>query len=186
MDFNCQKEIIIFRILSVGVCFMQSSSPVKNIYTINVCELSIKETFKKMQHGFLKNIKWHNWYGRGVLVYIYIYIYEQNYKCNTFVFAPIFHELATRSTTLTSAKRSPTRCHTRCLSSALYSENRDSSVKRTPLQSARRHRIWAFDHSSCLRQLNSSQLETPMRTTSMQMSFPETVSDSLCRNSLVM
>ncbi len=26
----------------------------------------------------------------------------------------------------------------------------------------------------------------PMRTTSMQMSFPETVSDSLCRNSLVM
>ncbi len=48
MDF--QKELIIFRMLSVGVCFMQSSSPVKNIYTtcfINVCELSIKETFKK-------------------------------------------------------------------------------------------------------------------------------------------
>ncbi len=33
---------------------------------------------------------------------------------------------------------------------------------------------------------NCSQVETPMRTTSMQMSFPETVSDSLCRNSLVM
>uniref|UniRef100_A0A146PWK5 Uncharacterized protein n=1 Tax=Fundulus heteroclitus TaxID=8078 RepID=A0A146PWK5_FUNHE len=33
---------------------------------------------------------------------------------------------------------------------------------------------------------NWSQVETPMRTTSMQMSFPETVSDSLCRNSLVM
>ncbi len=32
---------------------------------------------------------------------------------------------------------------------------------------------------------NCSQVETPMRTTSMQMSFPETVSDSLCRNSLV-
>ncbi len=32
--------------------------------------------------------------------------------------------------------------------SALYSENRDSSVKRTPLQSARRHRKWAFAHSS--------------------------------------
>ncbi len=31
-----------------------------------------------------------------------------------------------------------------------------------------------------------SQFETPMRTTSMQMSFPEMVSDSLCRNSLVM
>uniref|UniRef100_A0A3P9MKV6 E3 ubiquitin/ISG15 ligase TRIM25-like n=1 Tax=Oryzias latipes TaxID=8090 RepID=A0A3P9MKV6_ORYLA len=33
---------------------------------------------------------------------------------------------------------------------------------------------------------NSSEVETPMRMTSMQMSFPETVSDSLCRNSLVM
>uniref|UniRef100_A0A672MSP1 PH domain leucine-rich repeat-containing protein phosphatase 2 n=1 Tax=Sinocyclocheilus grahami TaxID=75366 RepID=A0A672MSP1_SINGR len=33
--------------------------------------------------------------------------------------------------------------------------------------------------------MNCSQVETPMRTTSMQMSFPETVSDSLCRNSLV-
>ncbi len=29
---------------------------------------------------------------------------------------------------------------------------------------------------------NCSQVKTPMRTTSMQMSFPETVSDSLCRN----
>ncbi len=27
-----------------------------------------------------------------VCVYIYIYT-EQNYKCNTFIFAPIFHEL---------------------------------------------------------------------------------------------
>ncbi len=35
--------------------------------------------------------------------------------------------------------------------SALYSENRDSSVKRTPLHSARRHRMWAFAHSSRLR-----------------------------------
>ncbi len=34
--------------------------------------------------------------------------------------------------------------------------------------------------------MNCSQVETPMRTTSMQMSFPDTVSDSLCRNSLVM
>ncbi len=50
---------------------------------------------------------------------------------------------------LTSANRSPTRRHTRCLPSALYSENRDSSVKRTPLQ--RCHRMWAFAHSSRLR-----------------------------------
>ncbi len=33
---------------------------------------------------------------------------------------------------------------------------------------------------------NCSQVETPMRMTSMQMSFPEMVSDRLCRNSLVM
>ncbi len=33
---------------------------------------------------------------------------------------------------------------------------------------------------------NCSQVETLMRMTSMQMSFPETVSDSVCRNSLVM
>ncbi len=59
---------------------------------------------------------------------------------------------ATRSTTLTSANRSPTRRHTHCLPSALYSENRDSSVKRTPLQSAWRHWMWAFAHSSQLRQ----------------------------------
>ncbi len=58
---------------------------------------------------------------------------------------------ATRSTMLTSANRSPTRRHTCCLPSALYSENRDSSMKRTPLQSARRHRMWAFAHSSRLR-----------------------------------
>ncbi len=58
---------------------------------------------------------------------------------------------ATRSTTLTSANCSPTRCHTRCLLSALYSENQDSSVKRTPLKSARCHRMWAFAHSSWLR-----------------------------------
>ncbi len=57
---------------------------------------------------------------------------------------------AIRSTTLTSANRSPTRRHTCCLPSALYIEYRDSSVKRTPLQSDRRHRIWAFAHSSWL------------------------------------
>jgi hypothetical protein len=32
---------------------------------------------------------------------------------------------------------------------------------------------------------NSSQVKTLVRTTSMQMSFPETVSDNLCRNSSV-
>ncbi len=42
--------------------------------------------------------------------------------------------LATRSTMLTSANHSLKQRHTRCLPSVLYSENRDSSVKRTPLQ----------------------------------------------------
>ncbi len=54
---------------------------------------------------------------------------------------------ATRSTMLISANHSPTRRHTRCLPSLLYSKNRDSSMKRTPLQSARCHRMWAFTHS---------------------------------------
>ena len=57
---------------------------------------------------------------------------------------------ATRSTTLTSANRSPTLRHIRCLSSALNSEFQDLSVKRTPLQSARRHWMWAFAHPSRL------------------------------------
>ncbi len=65
---------------------------------------------------------------------------------------PAVQWATTRSTTLTSANRSPTRRHTHCLPSALYSENRDSSVKRTPLQSAWRHWMWAFAHSSQLRQ----------------------------------
>ncbi len=87
---------------------------------------------------------------------------------------------------LTSANRSPKRRHTRCLPSALYSENRDSSVKRTPLQSARRHRNVSICLHKSVTMMNCSQVETPMRTTSMQMSFPEMVSDSLCRNTLVM
>ncbi len=39
--------------------------------------------------------------------------------------------------------------------SALYSENLDSPVKRTPLQSTRRHRMWAFAHSSQSRRLTA-------------------------------
>ncbi len=88
---------------------------------------------------------------------------------------------ATRSTTLTSANS-----YTLCLPFALYSENQDSSVKRTPLQSARRHRMWAFAHSSQLRRRTSGRSRPQWGLTSMQMSFPETVSDSLRRNYLVM
>ncbi len=74
---------------------------------------------------------------------------------------------AIRSTTLTSAcphNGIHTVCHLPC------------TVKtgiRTPLQSV-------------VTTTNCSQVETPMRTMSIQMRFPETVSDSLCRISLVM
>ncbi len=92
---------------------------------------------------------------------------------------------ATRSTALTSANRSPTRRHTRCLPSALYSENRDSSVKRTPLQSARRHRIWAFAHSSRLLRRTAVRSRDPDEDDEHADELPW-VSDSLCRNYLVM
>ncbi len=86
---------------------------------------------------------------------------------------------------LTSANRSPTRRHTRCLPSALYRENRDSSVKRTPLQKCQMPSNVRICPLKSVTTTNCSQVETPMWMTSMQMSFPEMVS-SLCRNSLVM
>ncbi len=86
---------------------------------------------------------------------------------------------------LTSANRSPTRRHTRCLPSALFTEQgfireentypkcqKPSNVSICPLKS--------------ITMMKCCQVETPMRTTSMRMSFPETVYDSLCRSSLVM
>ncbi len=40
----------------------------------------------------------------------------------------------------------------------MYSENRDSSVKRTPLQRAGCHRMWTFAHSSRLRRWTAVRL----------------------------
>ncbi len=91
---------------------------------------------------------------------------------------------ATRSTTLTSANHSPTQCHTCCRPSALYSENRDSSMKRTPLQSARRHWMWAFAHSSRL--WRQTAVRSRPRWGQRACRCLETISGSLCRNSLVM
>ncbi len=96
------------------------------------------------------------------------------YACPTITPPPPW---ATRSTTLTSAK--PLTHTTPYTLSAIcpVQWKPDSSVKRTPLQSARCHGMWA----------NCSPGRGPRwRTTSMQMSFPEMVSDSLCRNYLVM
>ncbi len=85
-------------------------------------------------------------------------------------------------TTLALAHRPPTWHHTRCLPSARYSENQDSSVKRTLLQSAieGEHLPPQVDVTTT----NCSQVKTLVRMTSTQMSFPEPFSDSLCRNSL--
>ncbi len=86
---------------------------------------------------------------------------------------------ATQSTTLTSANCLPTRRHTRCLPSALYSEIRDSFRERNTLSES----IYPLNSVTTK---NCSQVETPIRTTSMQMNLPETVSETLCRNYLVM
>ncbi len=93
---------------------------------------------------------------------------------------------ATRSTMLISANRSPTRRHTRCLPSGLYSENRDSSVKRTPLQSARHHRMWSFAHSSRLRRRTAVRSKPRWGRRACRWASLRLVSDSLCRKSLVM
>ncbi len=86
---------------------------------------------------------------------------------------------------VTSANRSPTRGHTRCLPSALYSENQDSSVKRTPLQSARHHRMWAFAHSSRLRRWTAVRLR-PGRRACKWASLRRFLTVCAVRNSLVM
>ncbi len=74
-------------------------------------------------------------------------------------------------TTLTLANLLPTQCHTHCLPSAWYIEKQFSSVKKTLPQTAGCHQklLWQTQARSRL-----------------QMSFPDMVSDSLCRNSLVL
>ncbi len=87
---------------------------------------------------------------------------------------------------LTSANHSPTWRHTRCPPFALYSENRDSSMKKTPLQSARRHRMWAFAHSSRLRRQTAVRSRPRWGRRACRWASLRQVSDRLCRNSLVM
>ncbi len=108
-----------------------------------------------------------------IYIYIYIYIYKV-YTLNKIInaillFLPPFSTSWTqRSKTFSILHKRPVSLKygsgsknqsvsgvTTILPSALYSENRDSSVKRTPLQSARRHRMWAFAHSSRLRRLTA-------------------------------
>ena len=76
-------------------------------------------------------------------------------------------------------------CHTRCLPSALYNWNRDSSLKITLLQRASGHWKVSICPLKSVTTPNCSQVKTLVRTTSTQMSFPKTVSDSLCGNLLV-
>ncbi len=105
-----------------------------------------------LQHEVMVVDEWHNNGPQDLVTVFHSKCNQENVRCPWHTPAhTITPTWATRSTTLTSANRSPTRRHTRCLPSALYTENRDSSVKRTPLQSARRHWMWAFTHSSWLR-----------------------------------
>ncbi len=108
-----------------------------------------------LQHEVMVVDEWHN---NGPQDLITVSLCIQNainklHLCSLSITyaCPYHNPIATQSTTLTSANRSPTRHHTRCLQTALYSENQDSSVKRTPLQSTRHHRMWALAHSSRLR-----------------------------------
>ncbi len=109
-----------------------------------------------LQHEVLVVDEWHNNGPQG-LITVSLCIQNAINKMNLCSLSIAYHTItppppwATRSTTLTPANRSLTQRHTCCLPSALYSENRDSSMKRTPLQSARRHWMWAFGHSSRLR-----------------------------------
>ncbi len=102
-----------------------------------------------LQHEVMVMDEWHN-NGPQELITVSLCIQNAINKMHLCTITPP-PPWATRSTTLTSANRSPTQRHTRCLPSALYSENWYSSEKRTPLQSARRHRMWALAHSSRLR-----------------------------------
>ncbi len=99
-----------------------------------------------LQHELIVVDEWHN-NGPQDLVTVSLWIknaINKMHRCSLSITyaCPYHNPTTTQSTSLTSANRSPTQRHTRCLPSALYSENRDSS--------------------------------------------PKTVSDSLCRNSLVM
>ncbi len=59
-------------------------------------------------------------------------------------------------------------------------------VKRTPLQSARRHRMWAFAHSSRLQRRTAVRSRPRWGLRACRWASLRLVSDSLCRNSLVM
>ncbi len=107
-----------------------------------------------LQHEVMVVDEWHNNGPQDLVTVSHSKCNQENVRCpwhtpaHTITPPPPW---ATQSTTLTSANRSPSQCHTQSLPSALYSENQDSSVKKTPLQSARRHWMWAFTHSSWLR-----------------------------------
>ncbi len=89
---------------------------------------------------------------------------------------------ATRSTTLTSANRSPTHavCHLPCTDKPRFIHEENTSPKCQTPSNVNICPLKSVTMTNC------SQVETLMRTKSMRMSFPEMVSDSLCRNSLIM
>ncbi len=110
-----------------------------------------------LQHELMVMDEWHN-NGPQDFVTVSLCIQNAINKC-TCVLLSITYACPYHNPTTTMGhsihnvdiiKPLTTRRHTRCLPSALYSENRDSSVKRTPLQSARPPSMWEFAHSSRL------------------------------------
>ncbi len=60
-------------------------------YRLEVVGLSSSLCVSSLESEIYRDRKWTY---TNKYIYLYIYIYtDQNYKCNTFVFAPIFHEL---------------------------------------------------------------------------------------------
>ncbi len=141
-----------------------------------------------LQHEVIVVIEWHNNGPKGSSSRYHCGIQNAINKCHLCFIGHnirLAHTITPpppgplRSQTLTSVNRSPTCNHTRCLHIMPCTVKPGFIREETPLN-------MSIAHFKSVTTTNCSQVETLMRTTGMQMSFSETVSDSLCRNSLVM
>ncbi len=98
-----------------------------------------------LQHEMMVVDEWHN-NGPQILVTVSLCIQNainKMHMCSLSITyaCPYHNPTATMGHSIHNVDISKPLTHTRCLQSALYSENWDSSVKRKLLQSARRHRM---------------------------------------------